>query len=314
MSSRRYLLRRVLLAVVQVGLVAVGVFALTEALPGDAAVTIAGDQPDPAVIAALRERLGLDRPFWERLGDWMLAVLRGDLGTSLVGPRSVSEIVVTAAGPTVLLALLALVLLVPLSLLLGITAAHHEGGRVDRVITSVTIGLYSAPEFAMGILVVTVLAVRLGWFPPTGVGVSPLDDPAVLVLPVLVLLLRPLCSLSRLVRAGMIDAKSSAYATHARRLGISPARIRIGHTLPNAVAPAVQQLARTTDWLLGGVIVIEAIFVLPGLGTTLVDAVSARDIPVIQGLALVFALTTVTVNLLADLAAHALAPAAEVGR
>lgn len=314
MSGWRYVLRRVLLAAVQVGLVAVGVFALTEALPGDAAVTIAGDQPDPSVIAALRERLGLDRPVWERLGDWMLAVLRGDLGTSLVGPRSVAEIVVTAAAPTVLLGLLALVLLVPLSLLLGMVAARHEGGRVDRVITSVTIGLYSAPEFAMGILVVTVFAVRLGWFPPTGVGISPLDDPAVLVLPVLVLVLRPLCSLSRLVRAGMIDAQSSAYVTHARRLGIPAARIRIGHTLPNAVAPAVQQLARTTDWLLGGVIVIEAIFVLPGLGTTLVDAVSARDIPVIQGLALVFALTTVTVNLLADLAAHALAPAAEVGR
>ncbi|WP_246868579.1 ABC transporter permease [Saccharopolyspora sp. ASAGF58] len=310
-----YVLRRVLLGVAQVLLVMAAVFFLTEALPGDAAVTIAGDNPDPAIIELLREQLGLDEPAWQRLVGWLLGALHGDFGHSLVGPRAVVDIIGSAMGPTLLLAGLTLALLVPLSVVLGMLGAHREGGRIDRLITSGTLGLYSAPEFAMGVLVVTVFAVQLGWFPPTAVGSAGLlANPAVLVLPVFVLLLRPICSLSRLVRAGMIDAQRAEYVRHVRRLGLAPARVRFAHALPNAIAPAVQQLARTTDWLIGGVIVIEAIFVVPGLGTTLVEAVSARDLPVVQGLAVVLGGTTVLVNLAADIAARALAPASEVGR
>jgi peptide/nickel transport system permease protein len=311
----RYVLRRVLLGVVQVLLVLTMVFFLTEALPGDAAVTIAGDNPDPAIIALLREQLGLNEPAWQRLGEWLLGALHGDFGQSLLGPRAVTDIIGAAVGPTLLLAGLTLALLVPLSVILGMLAAHREGGRVDRLITSGTLGLYSAPEFAMGVLVVTVFAVQLRWFPPTAVGTtSLLSNPAVLVLPVFVLLLRPICSLSRLIRAGMIDAQRAEYVRHVRRLGLAPSRVRFAHALPNAIAPAIQQLARTTDWLIGGVIVIEAIFVVPGLGTTLIEAVSARDLPVIQGLAVALATTTVLVNLVADIAAGTLAPASEVGR
>lgn len=311
----RYVLRRVLLGVVQVLLVLTMVFFLTEALPGDAAVTIAGDNPDPAIIALLREQLGLNEPAWQRLGEWLLGALHGDFGQSLLGPRAVTDIIGAAVGPTLLLAGLTLALLVPLSVILGMLAAHREGGRVDRLITSGTLGLYSAPEFAMGVLVVTVFAVQLRWFPPTAVGTtSLLSNPAVLVLPVFVLLLRPICSLSRLIRAGMIDAQRAEYVRHVRRLGLAPSRVRFAHALPNAIAPAIQQLARTTDWLIGGVIVIEAIFVVPGLGTTLIEAVSARDLPVIQGLAVALATTTVLVNLAADIAARTLAPASEVGR
>ncbi|GAA2363210.1 ABC transporter permease [Saccharopolyspora halophila] len=309
-----YLVRRLLLGAVQVLLVVVGVFLLTEALPGDAAVTIAGDKPDPAVIAGLRAELGLDRPMWQRFAEWLGSALQGDLGTSLVGPRPVAEMIGTAAGPTLLLAGLALALLVPLSTGLGVLAARHEGSRLDRLVTSTTLGLYAAPEFAMAILLVAVFAVQLGWFPPTAIGGSLSSNPALLALPILVLLLRPICSLSRLVRAGMIDAQRSPFVQHARRLGLSPTRIRFAHALPNAAAPAVQQLARTADWLIGGVIVVEAIFVIPGLGTSLLEAVSARDLPVVQGLALVFATTTVLVNLGADLAARALSPTSEVGR
>ncbi|WP_350277352.1 ABC transporter permease [Kribbella sp. HUAS MG21] len=310
----RYVVQRVLLGVVQVVLVMAGMFFLTEALPGDAAVTIAGDNPDPAVIAALREKLGLDESAWHRLGEWLVKALHGDFGQSLVGPRSVADLIAAAAAPTALLACLTLVLLIPLSVGLGMLAARREGGRLDRIITGSTLGLYSAPEFAMGILLVTVFAVKLAWFPPTAVGTSLTSNPAVLVLPVFVLLLRPICSLSRLVRAGMIDAEQSEYVRHVRRAGLSPTRVRLAHALPNAIAPSVQQLARTVDWLVGGVIVIEAIFVVPGLGTALADAVAARDLPVIQGLAVVLATTTVLVNLAADLAARILAPAAEAGR
>lgn len=311
MSLPRYVAGRVLVGAVQIVLVVAGVFAATEALPGDAAVAIAGDAPDPAVIELLRQQLGLDRPAWERLASWFGSAVQGDLGTSLAGARPVTTIVATAAAPTLVLAGLTLALLLPLAIGLGVLAARREGGLLDRVISSTTLGLYSAPEFAVGILLVTVLAVQLGLFPPTMIGTSLLQDPAAVVLPVLVLLLRPVCSLSRLVRAGTIDAQGAPYVRHVQRLGLSPSRVLLAHVLPNAVGPAVQQLARTADWLVGGVVVVEAIFVVPGLGTSLVDAVSARDTPVILGLALVFAGTTVLVNLVADLAARVLAPAAE---
>lgn len=309
-SLRAWLLRRLLLGLAQIAAVVVLIFALTEALPGDAAVALAGDQPDPARITAIREAMELDRPAHERLWDWVFGLLHGDLGTSLASERPVADYLGDAFGPTLLLAGLTVALLVPLGVGLGVWAARREGGPADRVISSVTLGLYAIPEFALGVLLITVFALRLDWLPPTAVGSGGdlLSQPSVLVLPVAVLLARPVCSLSRLVRAGMIDVLASPYVAHAQRYGLSPARVRYTHALPNALAPAAQQLARTIDWLLCGVIVVEALFVIPGLGTVLLDAVAERDLPVVQGLAVVFGVTTVVLNLAADLVARRLAP------
>ncbi|MFI1413479.1 ABC transporter permease [Streptomyces sp. NPDC020707] len=306
--------RRLLLGGVQIVAVVLLVFALTEALPGDAAVALAGDQPDPARIAAIREAMDLDRPAYERLGDWAVGLLHADFGTSLASGRPVTSYLSGAFGPTLLLASVTVVLLVPVGVGLGVLAARLEGRFVDRLVSAVTLGVYAVPEFAFGVLLVTVFALRLDWLPPTAVGYGTdlLADPAALLLPVLVLLSRPVCSLSRLVRAGMIDALASPYVAHARRYGIPGARVRYAHALPNAVAPAAQQLARTVDWLLCGVIVVEALFVIPGLGTVLMNAVAERDVPVVQGLAVVFGVITVVLNLAADLVAHRFAPRAEV--
>ncbi|MFI1486211.1 ABC transporter permease [Streptomyces sp. NPDC020747] len=306
--------RRLLLGGAQTVAVVVLVFALTEALPGDAAVALAGDQPDPARIAAIREALDLDRPAYERLADWATGLLHADFGNSLTSGRPVSSYISGAFGPTLLLAGLTVALLVPVGVGLGVLAARYEGRFVDRLVSSVTLGVYAVPEFALGVLLVTVFALRLDWLPPTAVGYGTdlLGHPAALVLPVLVLLSRPVCSLSRLVRAGMIDALASPYVAQARRYGIPGARVRYAHALPNAVAPAAQQLARTVDWLLCGVIVVEALFVIPGLGTVLMNAVAERDVPVVQGLAVVFGVITVVLNLGADLVAHRFAPRAEV--
>ncbi|NUR68249.1 MAG: ABC transporter permease [Streptomyces sp.] len=311
---RSFVVRRLLLGAVQTVAVVLLVFALTEALPGDAAVALAGDQPDPARIAAIREAMRLDEPAHERLADWATGLLHGDLGTSLVSGRPVGQYIAEGFGPTLLLATLTLVLLIPLGFGLGVLAARHEGRLADRLISSVTLAVYAIPEFALGVLLVTVLALQLAWLPPTAVGYGTdlLGHPAALVLPVLVLLSRPVCSLSRLVRAGMIDALASPYVAQARRYGISGTRIRYTHALPNALTPAVQQLARTVDWLLCGVIVVEALYVIPGLGTVLLDAVAERDLPVVQGLAVVFGALTVVLNLGADLVAHRLAPRAGV--
>jgi peptide/nickel transport system permease protein len=313
-GPRSWIARRLLLGAAQTAAVVLLVFALTEALPGDAAVALAGDQPDPERIAAIREAMDLDRPAHERLADWTAGLLHGDFGTSLASGRPVSTYITDGFGPTLLLAALTVALLVPIGVGLGVLAARHEGGLVDRLVSSVTLGVYAVPEFAFGVLLVTVFALRLGWLPPTAVGYGTdlLAHPAALVLPVLVLLSRPVCSLARLVRAGMIDALASPYATHARRYGIPGVRIRYGHALPNAMAPATQQLARTIDWLLCGVIVVEALYVIPGLGTVLINAVAERDVPVVQGLAVVFGVTTVVLNLGADLVARRLAPRSEV--
>ncbi|WP_328843938.1 ABC transporter permease [Streptomyces sp. NBC_00258] len=306
--------RRLLLGGAQTVAVVVLVFALTEALPGDAAVALAGDQPDPARIAAIREALDLDRPAYERLADWATGLLHADFGNSLTSGRPVSSYISDAFGPTLLLAGLTVALLVPVGVGLGVLAARFEGRFVDRLVSSVTLGVYAVPEFAFGVLLVTVFALRLGWLPPTAVGYGTdlLGHPAALVLPVLVLLSRPVCSLSRLVRAGMIDALASPYVAQARRYGIPGTRVRYAHALPNAIAPAAQQLARTVDWLLCGVIVVEALFVIPGLGTVLMNAVAERDVPVVQGLAVIFGVITVVLNLGADLVAHRFAPRAEV--
>ncbi|MFC8194794.1 ABC transporter permease [Streptomyces sp. NPDC057298] len=306
--------RRLLLGGAQTVAVVLLVFALTEALPGDAAVALAGDQPDPARIAAIRESMDLDRPAYERLVDWAAGLLHADFGTSLASGRPVTSYISGAFGPTLLLATITVALLVPVGVGLGVLAARFEGRFVDRLVSAVTLGVYAVPEFAFGVLLVTVFALRLEWLPPTAVGYGTdlLGHPAALVLPVLVLLSRPVCSLSRLVRAGMIDALASPYVAQARRYGIPGARVRYAHALPNAVAPAAQQLARTVDWLLCGVIVVEALFVIPGLGTVLMNAVAERDVPVVQGLAVVFGVLTVVLNLGADLVAHRFAPRTEV--
>ncbi|MGW7362086.1 ABC transporter permease [Streptomyces sp. NPDC054841] len=313
-GPRSWVARRLLLGGAQTAAVVLLVFALTEALPGDAAVALAGDQPDPERIAAIRAAMHLDRPAHERLADWAAGLLHGDFGTSLASGRPVSTYIADGFGPTVLLAVLTVVLLVPVGVGLGVLAARHEGRLVDRLVSSVTLGVYAVPEFAFGVLLVTVFALRLGWLPPTAVGYGTdlLAHPAALVIPVLVLLSRPVCSLARLVRAGMIDALASPYVAQARRYGISGVRIRYAHALPNAIAPAAQQLARTVDWLLCGVIVVEALYVIPGLGTVLMHAVAERDVPVVQGLAVVFGLTAVVLNLGADLVARRFAPRAGV--
>ncbi|MHB6905396.1 ABC transporter permease [Streptomyces sp. DB-54] len=311
---RSFIVRRLLLGVAQTVAVVLLVFALTEALPGDAAVAFAADQPDPARLAALRDAMHLDRPLAERLVDWATGLLHGDLGTSLISGRPVSTYLADGFGPTLLLAAVTVALLVPLGFGLGMLAARHAGGPIDRLVSSGTLAVYAVPEFALGVLLVTVLALRLDWLPPTalGYGTDLLAHPAALVLPVLVLLSRPVCSLARLVRAGMIDALASPYVAQARRYGVSGARIHFAHALPGALPAAAQHLARTVDWLLCGVIVVEALYAVPGLGTVLLNAVAERDVPVVQGLAVLFGVLTVVLNLGADLVAHRLAPRAGV--
>lgn len=314
MILARYAGTRLAVGLAQVLGVLVVVFTIAAALPGDAAVVIAGDDADPKRIAQLRELLGLDRPLPVQFGHWLTGLVHGDLGTSAVSGRPVADMLGVALAPTLTLAALAFVAIVPLALLLGVAAAARRDRPVDRTITTVAVALYAAPEFAIAIVLVAVFAVWLGWFAPTAVGAgeSLLLQPQLWLLPVLVLVIRPVCSLTRLVRASMITTLESEYIRHTLRLGVPMRRVLWRHALPGSLTPATQHLARVTDWLLGGVVVVEAVFALGGLGQVLVAAVSSRDLPLLMGLVALFAVVTVTVNTVADIVAYQLNPVAGV--
>ncbi len=289
------------------------VFAATTLAPGDAAAARLGGRASPEQIAALRHSLGLDQPPWTRYARWLWHALHGDLGTSYAGGEPVSRLIAERAGSSLLLGAVTAALLVPLALGLGLWAGLRAGRAADRVVSTATLALVSLPEFVTGTVLVLILAVGLGWLPAVSVpsaGRSPLTEPQILVLPVLTLLSVSLAQNVRLIRAGVIEATASDSARAARLGGVPEHRVVWHWILPAAVVPAIPVLARYLAYLLGGTLVAETLFGYPGLAAALVDATAARDTPVVLGVALLVAALTVTLNLLADLLATALNPAA----
>ncbi|QIP83300.1 ABC transporter permease [Streptomyces sp. Tu 2975] len=314
---RGYALQRLATGAVQLVLLAVLVFLLTSLLPGDAADVRGDEDATPEQVAALREQLQLDRPALERFTDWTQGVLTGDLGTSMVSGGPVLDILADSVGITLLLAAVTFAVVVPLAVLLGIVSGLREGGRLDRSVTSVTLALNAVPDFVLALLLVAGLSLRLGWLPATWVGVGAADlivEPALLVLPVTVVAARLICLLSRQVRAGMVTVLEADYVIQARRLGVPRRTLLLRHVLPNAAVPGIQELARVGDNLVGGVLIVEAVFAIPGVATALVRAVEARDVPTVQGLALVVAVAALLFSLAADLICHRLVPRTEVLR
>ncbi len=311
---RSYAAQRAALAVVQLAVLSVLVFVLTALLPGDAAELRFTETLTPAQVDQLRAQLGLDQPAVERFTHWFGNVLTGDLGTSLISGGPVIDIVKDSVGATLVLTLATLAVVVPLAVALGIVMGARENGRLDRAITSVTLALSAIPDFVIAVLLVAVFSLKLGWLPATWIGGDLLASPVLLVLPVAVLFGRTVCLLSRQVRAGTITALQAEYVVQARRLGVPRRRLLLRHVLPNAAVPGVQELARTGDTLLGGVLVVEAIFAIPGFATALVDGVETRDVPVVQGLTLVLAVAALVINLGADLVCNRLVPRTELLR
>ncbi|MEV0286524.1 ABC transporter permease [Kribbella sp. NPDC050820] len=311
---RSYAAHRAALAVVQLAVLSVLVFVLTALLPGDAAEMRFTETLTPEQVDRMRAQLGLDQPAVERFTHWFGNVLTGDLGTSLISGGPVIDIVKASVGATLVLTLATLAVVVPLAVALGIVMGTRENGRLDRAITSVTLALSAIPDFVIAVLLVAVFSLKLGWLPATWIGGDLLASPVLLVLPVAVLLGRTVCLLSRQVRAGTITALQAEYVVQARRLGVPRRRLLLRHVLPNAAVPGVQELARTGDTLLGGVLVVEAIFAIPGFATALVDGVETRDVPVAQGLTLVLAVAALVINLGADLVCNRLVPRTELLR
>ncbi|MFI6346351.1 ABC transporter permease [Streptomyces sp. NPDC050560] len=313
----RYLARRLALSAAQLAVLAVLVFLLTSLLPGDAATVAFNEQATPGEIAEARHAMGLDEPLTARFAHWAGGLLTGDLGTSLVGHRPVSGILTGSLGTTLALALLTAVVLVPLATALGLLTGLREGSRTDRAVSAVTVALNAVPDFVLALFLVAVVSLRLGWLPSTWVGVdggSWWGRPQLLVLPLTVLLARTVCLLSRQIRAGTVDAVRAGYTVQARRLGVPRRSLVLRHVLPNALVPGAQELARTGDQLLGGVLIVEAVFAIPGSATALVEAVRNRDVPTVQALTLLLAAVALLLNVAADVACRRLAPRTEVLR
>lgn len=313
-----YAARRLAIGALLLVVVSVLVFLATNLLPGDVAATTLGRGATEEGKQELRNALGLDRPLPTQYLDWASGFVAGDLGTSPVLHRPVREIVAERLGNTLLLGLLTLLLLVPLALVLGVLAGVRAGRRADHAISTVSLGVVSVPEFVLGTLLILMLGgTLLGLFPPVSLvppGESPLARPDILVLPVATLVLAGLGYMVRMVRAGAIEAASSPYVEMARLNGVSERDVVLRHVVPNSLAPAVQALALTIQWLIGGVVVIETLFAYPGIGQALVNAVVNRDLIFVQSVVLIVAALYIVINVLADLAVTMLIPKLRTAR
>jgi peptide/nickel transport system permease protein len=297
--------RRLLLVALVMAIVSVLIFGIVQILPGDVAVMILGTSATPGDLAALRVKLGLNRPAPLRYLDWIGGTIRGDWGTSLLYQVPVRPLVLERLGRSAVLAGLALGIGVPLAIGLGVLSALRRGRLVDQAVGLVTLVAVSLPEFIIGTVLILVLAFRFALLPP-----SSLIDPRAslwraapsLVLPTLTLVLALLAHMTRMTRASMLEVLEQPYVRAARLRGLKPRRVVLRHALRNALLPTIGIIAINVGYLIGGIVVVETVFAYPGLGRLMVDAVNHRDVPVIQMVALVIALSYALANLAADLA------------
>jgi peptide/nickel transport system permease protein len=307
----RVIARRVALGALILWIVSVVVFAGTELLSGDTATAILGQTATPGALAAIREELNLDEPAPTRYAIWLADLARGDLGDSLASQRPVTELIGERLRNSFILTGLTAAILIPLSLLLGTLAAARRHGLLDNAISTTTLALISLPEFVIGMILVLLFAVLWPLLPAVSL-LSPTDalteQARALVLPVAALLAASMAHTVRMVRVSVVEALESDYVRMARLKGVPETRVLFVHALRNALVPSIQVFALVIGWLVGGIVVIEAVFQYPGIGQGLVNAVSARDLPVVQAIALVIAAVYVGVNLLADVLTILLTP------
>jgi peptide/nickel transport system permease protein len=280
------------------------IFTATQLLPGDLATATLGRDATPDAVKQLRETLGLNRPAGLRYVDWLQGIAHLDLGKSAVNQVRVSTTIAQPLRNSALLVAVTLALLIPLSLLLGTAAALRRGSFFDLGSQLVTVALVALPEFVVGI--VLVLAFAIAW--PVLPAVTFQVNAKGLVLPVATLLMLSLAYTARMVRAGVIEVLSSEYVAMARLKGMPERSVIRHHVLPNAIGPSLHAFALTAAWLAGGVVIVEYLFAYPGVGRLLIDAVTSRDVPMVEAVSLILAGVYVVGNLLADIATILLTP------
>ncbi|WP_378949155.1 ABC transporter permease [Paracoccus sp. R86501] len=300
------ILGRIGVAVVTLLIVSLIVFAATEMLPGDVVQILLGQAATPEAVAGLREAMNLDQPAIMRFAGWLGGLAQGDLGHSYANRMAVAELIGGRLANTMKLAALTAAFSVPVALLLGITTAIWRGSLFDRAVSSIVVAVISVPEFLVATAAVLVFAVWLGWLPALSFGGDTSSIWAVLrayAMPVITLSFVVSAQMIRMTRAAVIETLKAPYVEMAFLKGASRSRMVLRHALPNAIGPIVNAMALSLSYLLGGVIIVETIFNYPGIAKLMVDAVSTRDLPLIQGCAMIFCLGYLTLITIADVVA-----------
>lgn len=298
------MIKRLALSLVTIFVISVLIFVGVEALPGDLAETILGQEATPETVAAFRKELKLDLPPHVRYFAWLGDLLKGDLGNSLANGRPIADLIGWRFGNTIFLAAAAAVVAVPVALILGMLAALYRNTLFDKTISMVTLSTISFPEFFVAYILIALLSVQIGLFP----SISNINDQMAfsekiyaIILPCLTLTLVVVAHMMRQTRAAIINILASPFIEMARLKGIKRFRVIVLHAFPNALSPVINVIALNLAYLVVGVVIVEVVFVYPGLGQLLVDSVAKRDIPVVQASGLIFAATYVSLNLLADI-------------
>lgn len=298
------ILKRLGISVFVLLAVSVVVFIFTLLLPGDPAQAILGQQATPERLAALREQLNLNDPWYERYFTWLGGLLVGDLGTSAATGGSVNALLADKVSASVLLMIIAAIIAVPVGLLLGTWSAMRRGRATDHTLTGFSLVLAALPEFVIGIALTTLLSTTVFQLLPSVTMAAPgtrvWDYPMQLILPTLTLVLVVVPYMIRMTRTTMLDVLDSGYVEMARLKGVPERQVILKHALPHAIGPVAQVVAMQLAWLAGGIVVVEFLFRYPGLGQAMVDAVQIRDVQVVQALSMIIAAFYVVVNLIAD--------------
>ncbi len=307
MSSVIWLIgQRLALGIVTLLVVSLLIFFAVELLPGDIAQAILGRGATPETVAVLRDHLGLDQPAPLRYAGWLGGVLQGDLGVSLVSGDPVAEIIGGRLANTLFLSAYAALIAIPVSIGLGVLVALWRDTVFDRAANVGTLISISSPEFFLGYVLILLLSVNAGLFPAIATLESDLTLPELLhrtFLPALTLVLVVTAHMMRMTRAAIINLLSSPYIEMARLKGMPPWKVIVRHALPNAWAPIINVVALNVAYLVTGVVLVEVVFVYPGIGQLLIDAVAKRDFPIVQACCLIFAATFILLNLAADIGA-----------
>jgi len=298
--------RRLAIGVAILFIVSLLVFAGTEILPGDVAHAILGQSATPELVAAIRTRLGLDDPAYIRYLRWLGHLLTGDLGTALSSPARISDLISERIANTFMLAGVTALVAVPLAVGLGLVSALKPNGPLDRTISTVSLTLISVPDFLVAIVLVSIFAVTLGWLPAIanlrpGADISKIAR--VLALPVTAMVFTVLAHMVRMTRTAVLNILTTPAIEMALLKGVPRWRLLLVHALPNAIAPIINVIALNLAYLISGIVVIETLFNFAGLGRLTVEAVTTRDVPVVQACAMIFCAVYVVLNLIADIVA-----------
>jgi peptide/nickel transport system permease protein len=309
--------RRLILALITLIIVSLIVFMGVEALPGDAATAYLGQMATPESLAALREEFDLNSPIHERYFKWLGGVLEGDLGISMVKRKPVAELIGNRFRNTLVLAVAAALVGIPLAIVLGVIAGLMRDKWPDILVSTASIIAMTLPGFVTATLLIYVFAIRLEMFP--AITLLPTDVPVVellpnIVLPIITLTLIMVAHILRLVRTNMIEVMVSDYVQMARLKGVPTRQIVFKHALPNAMLPTINVVALTLAWLLGGVAIIETVFNYPGIGKLMIGAITDRDFALVQGIAIILSAVYIALNLIADLLSMILNPKLRTAR